>query len=171
MSYAYITGLVVGVALAAAILFFVGKRLHTDGSRKPKYDERQELLRGRGYKIAFFVTLVYLVIYGLLLQKVFAPLPGAFLGIVLGVTVYASYTIWKDAYFALNEKRRGYMLLFAVIALINILGGAGQLDTMMMNGVVTGGGSINFMCAALMLVVLVELAIKGFVSCKEKDAE
>lgn len=170
-SYAWIAGFVVGLLLVAVVGVVFARFAHTDGKRKPKFDERQELIRGRGYKYAFFTLLVYLVAYGVIGYAWFAPLAGAFLGLVIGVGVYACYTIWHDAYFALNEKRRMYILLDALIFVINAAAGISNVleGRVMENGVVTGGGSLNLMCAVLFLVVLVALLVKEIASRREED--
>lgn len=170
-SFAYIAGVAVGILLVAVVMFIFNRKAHTDGARKPRFDERQELVRGRGYKYAFFTLMVYLVAYGVIGYTWFAPLVGAFLGLVIGVGVYACYTIWQDAYFALNEKRRMYILLDALIFAINAAAGVSNIlqGRVMENGVVTGGGSLNLMCAVLFLVVLVALLCKEIASRREED--
>lgn len=170
-SIAYMAGVVVGILVVAVAMYFFGRHAHTDGARKPKFDERQELVRGRGYKYAFFTLLVYLVVYGMIGYSWFAPLAGAFLGIVIGIAVYAGYTIWHDAYFALNEKRRMYIILFAVITVINGAAGISNIlqGRIVENGIITGGGSINLMCAVLCMVVLVMLLIKEIASHREEE--
>ena len=170
-SFGWIAGFVVGLLLVAVVMFIFNRKAHTDGARKPRFDERQELVRGRGYKYAFFALLVYLVAYGVIGYTWFAPLAGAFLGLVIGVGVYACYTIWQDAYFALNEKRRMYILLDALIFAINAAAGVSNIlqGRVMENGVVTGGGSLNLMCAVLFLVVLVALLCKEIASRREED--
>ena len=170
-SFAYIAGVAVGILLVAVGMYFFGRKAHTDGARRPKFDERQELIRGRGYKYAFFALLVYLVAYGVIGYTWFAPLAGAFLGLVIGVGVYACYTIWQDAYFALNEKRRMYILLDALIFVINAAAGVSNVleGRVMENGVVTGGGSLNLMCAVLFLVIMVMLLIKEIASRREDE--
>lgn len=170
-SFAWIAGFVVGLLLVAVVMFIFNRKAHTDGARKPKFDERQELIRGRGYKYAFFTLLVYLVAYGAIGYAWFAPLAGAFLGVVIGVAVYAGYTIWHDAYFALNEKRRMYILLDALIFVINAAAGVSNVlqGRVVENGVVTGGGSINLMCAGLFLVVLAALLVKEIASRREEE--
>ena len=170
-SIAYIAGVVVGILVVAVAMYFFGRHAHTDGARKPKFDERQELVRGRGYKYAFFCLLAYLVVYGAAGYLVMEPVAGAFLGIMVGVAVYAGYTIWNDAYFAMNEKRRMYIGLFAVITVINAVAGISNIlqGRIVENGIITGGGSINLMCAVLCMVVLVMLLIKEIASRREEE--
>ena len=170
-SFAYIAGVVVGILVVAVAMYFFGRHAHTDGARKPKFDERQELIRGRGYKYAFFCLLAYLVVYGAAGYLVMEPVAGAFLGIMVGVAVYAGYTIWNDAYFAMNEKRRMYIGLFAVITVINAVAGISNCvqGRVIQDGRLSGGGSVNLMCAVLFLVIMVMLLVKEIAARREEE--
>ena len=57
MNIAYIIGVIVGVAVGLVLTFLLIRYSRTDKKIKPKYDERQELIRGRGFKYAFYTRL------------------------------------------------------------------------------------------------------------------
>ena len=65
MNNDYATGLAVGIIVAIVILGIIWK--FSKNKMKGKFDERQELVRGRGYKYACF-TLLGLLTLDLLLE-------------------------------------------------------------------------------------------------------
>lgn len=175
-SVSWLLGFGVGILIAAVVLVLFARKAHTDGCSRPRYDERQELARGRGYKYAFFTILVYEALYGVLRSafgwSLLDDLTGSFVGIFAGIAVYACYAIWHDAYFALNEKRRYYIWLFAVITAINLAVGAGHIvrGELIVDGVIHYANSLNLLCAALFLVVLGTLLAKDIASRREDEA-
>lgn len=72
----FIIGLVLVFAVSALLVLLLLKTTKNDGSIKCKYDERQELVRGRGFKYALFT-----------------------IGAIIGMMVYVIYAIWNEAYF------------------------------------------------------------------------
>lgn len=174
-SFAYIAGFIVGLLLVAVVGFVFARFAHTDGKRKPKFDERQELIRGRGYKCAFFTILWYLVIYEVVKFafdiKIMDDMAEMFAAVILGCGVYAGYTIWHDAYFALNEKRRSYIWLFVAVVVINLSVGIGHIldGSFIVDGQITFGGSANLLCGLMILVVLVMLLVKEIASRREDE--
>ena len=174
-SFAWLAGFVVGLLLVAAVCFLFARKVHTDGARKPKFDERQELVRGRGYKYAFFTLMVYQLLYAVLKTAfgwtVLDEMTELFIGLYLAIGVYACYAIWHDAYFALNEKRVYYIWLFAVIAVIN--GGVGIAHILrgevVVDGVINYVNSMNLLGAVLFLVVLAALLVKEIASRREEE--
>lgn len=174
-SFAYIAGFVVGLLLVAVVGVIFARFAHTDGARKPKFDERQELVRGRGYKYAFFTLIIYQMLYAAVKTgfgwAVLDDITGMFVGLFLSIAVYACYAIWHDAYFALNEKRRYYIGLFAAVTVLNAVIGIGHVarGEFVMDGVVRFSNSLNLMCAVLFLVILAVLLLKEIASRREED--
>lgn len=100
------------------------------------YDEMQQMIRGKAYKVSFFITMIFLAIYflyDLFWGDSFIRLSSsilAFVAIVLGVTAYISYSIWNNAYIQVNQKGTGIFIVYAVIALINLLAFSMELEKM-----------------------------------------
>lgn len=73
---------------------------------KRKYDERQMYEQGRGYFFGFWALIIYLafiVLFEMGFEKeLLSSASKCYLGIILGITVYVSYCIFKDAYFPLG---------------------------------------------------------------------
>ena len=164
-----ITGLVVGL-VAIVIVAVISKIKNKE--IKCKYDERQELVRGKGFKYAFFTLLVYDVIYGLVCELGISMSIDAFtenvIGILIGTMVYAVYTIMNDGYFAINRNPKKVVSSLLVIGLANLTIGltqySGHVDV---EGYTPG--LINVACAVAFMVIGGVLLIKNRLSAREDD--
>lgn len=174
MNNAMAIGIGCGIVVALIITFILLLVMKTDGSLKCKYDERQELVRGRGFKYGFFTLLIYFAVYGYLgiaLEKLPVDhMTGCFVGILLGVLVCACYQIWNEGYFALNENRRRVLIIFAVVAVVNFLiAGRNMMHgEMVHNGVLTIH-SLNLFCGLMFIIIAVVLFLKDRLGAKEEE--
>lgn len=165
-------GLILGVLVGLGLVVFILKTTKTDGSIDCKYDERQELARGKGFKLAFFVLLLYNAFFAgmtICLEKTFiSPDTAAILGICIGIAAYVGYCIWNDAYFALNENRSRLVVAFTIAFLANLLLGIVGVyqGEIIKEGVLTFR-STNFMVAGLGLFVAVMCLLKNIRDKKE----
>lgn len=173
MNIAYIIGVIVGVAVGLVLTFLLIRYSRTDKKIKPKYDERQELIRGRGFKYAFYTSLVY---FGLLTLTIFCLTeivqPGVltFLGVCLSVLVYAGYCVWHEAYFALNENPKRVMIAFSVSGLFNVVIGLSNLhDVTSLQSADATPGLINLTCAVLVLGIFLILLAKHIANRRRED--
>ena len=156
-----IIGLVVGVFIVIIILKLTKK----DGKLKCEYDERQDAVRGKGYRLSFSVLAIYNFLYGfygILIEKPFLdPFVAMMFGICLSVAVHVSYCIWHDAYFSLNENPKKVLFAFAAIAIFNLLIGAIGIreGNMIRDGVITFR-SVNLICGMMFIVIFIALLAK-----------
>ena len=167
-----IAGLLISICLTVVFLALItkGKKMQS-----PKYDERQELERGRGFKYAFFFLLIYflLLIVAFDVTDTVTPDYCALigLGIITGIAIYVVYCIWHEAYFALNQKTIPVMILFGFIGLFNLGIAIGSY----VNGVMIRNGRfgvniLNLYCALLFLAVFVATLLKKFADSHGKSA-
>jgi hypothetical protein len=170
MALGVLTGVIFGLVLVGLLLKFTKK----DGSIKCKFDERQALIRGTGFKMSFFTLLVYDAVYGLIgimIDKQFMDTCTAMIiGICLSVAVYAVYCIWNDAYFSLNENPKRLLVAFGFIAVFNFMIGIINI----MNGEVSTNGMLNFrianfICGILFIVIFIALAARKMKNRVEKE--
>ncbi|MGN0277283.1 MAG: hypothetical protein ACI4CZ_08820 [Hominisplanchenecus sp.] len=173
MSY-YGMGVVCGILVGLLLMVVFLKLTKTDGSLKCKYDERQQLVRGKGFQYAFFTLMIYDVLFGIR-EEVFGfrlveDMTGVFIGIILGCMVYAVYCIWHDGYYSLNENRGRVQIVFLLIGLVNFLLSLRGIihGTMMEDGVLTAPFS-NLFCAVLMFALCGVTFVKGRIAGKETD--
>ena len=166
MSTAYILGFIVGVALVAVVCLILGFVFKKKRCNSENYDERQNLVRGKAYKIGFFTLLIYNGIYMMiaaLWPNFFMEAPAAaFLGIVIAVAVFGSYCIWHDAYLGLSENPKQIFILFGVIMALNFVCGIHHITEgdVIVNGVLTFN-SLNLLCGVLFLILFVVFGLKA----------
>lgn len=169
LAIAVAIGLVVGL-LVAVIIIAISKKTDTV---KADYDERQELVRGKGFKYGFFTMLLSDVLLCLLYSfelTWFAQLEVALiLSAIAGVIVYACYCVLNDGYFALNENRKMLLIFFAlagainlVLGIINICNGYGFADgrfTM---------ASTNLFCGIMVMILFATILYKQIKESREE---
>ena len=168
MLFVFLTSLCLVVLILALI---------TKGSGwRERYDERQELERGRGFKYAFFTMLVYflVMIYMDAAGLSFAADTSLLYccGILLGILVYMVYCVWHESYFALNQNMRSCMFAFGIIGLSNFLIGLINLidGTLVENGRLTVR-IVNPLCSFLFFALFLTSLLKKIVSSKGESAD
>ena len=173
-SFSYIIGFAVPFLVIAAALYIFSRHAHTDGRRRPRYDERQELIRGRGYQYAFYTVICAMMVYALA-KQVFGwdfadSMTETFAAVLLGIAVYAGYAVWHEAYFALNEKRKSYVWLFVVIGVINLGIGLRHIfaGDILAEGRIVFDGAANLLCGVLFLTVLAVLLVREIALRREE---
>ena len=146
--------LAVGIALGLVIAVLLVKYANKDHAVKSKYDERQEAVRGKAYRYAFYSILIYEALMLVLeVGQISLPLPSYvlhFAGIIVGCLVLAGYSIWNDVYWGLNNTRKRYAVIFLVCAALNAI-----------PVVFTILGKATFDAAWLNAIVLIMLAVVG----------
>lgn len=164
-SFGLVFGLVIG--LVAAVLLI--KYMRTDKKIKGHYDERQKILIGQGYRCGFYAVLIYNGIYFITAEmtarSIFDTPTSAFMNIFIGVLTFSIYCIWKEAYFSINDSHKRYIIILIVCLLINAAGtiGIALNAPIIENGVLTYR-SLNLLCALLVLLILLTLAVKAAVT-------
>lgn len=172
--FGFIFGVVVsGLLLGSGVLIGM-KKSKTDGRLFAKYDERQQLVRGKGWKYGFFTMVGADAIYAVVVDILgFVPchsVVSATASIILGVMVYCVYCIMHDGYYGLNENRRTCNMIFLFIGLANLV-----ISIMgIIHGEVIVDGQIslkatNLLCAILMFVILGASIIKEAIEKKEES--
>ena len=90
------------------------------------YDERQELIRGKGYALGFWVMLIYYMSYWFSLYNIDEDIGNklieygytlAFIGLFLGLTSTTVYSILNDAYFTAKQKPKSFLFVSLFMAL------------------------------------------------------
>ena len=160
-----LTGLAVGLLVGIILLIVILKATKKDGKIKCRYDERQEITRGKAFKYGFFTLIVCNFLYGIgnsLGERVYVdPMAGMFLSICIGITVYASYCIWHESYFSLNENPKRVIIAFVAIGLFNAVIGVHNIcDGSFVEDGVIGFHCTNLICSAVMFVIVGVIAAK-----------
>lgn len=161
----YLVGVGIGVAIGLIVVAVILKVTRNDGGIRCKFDERQAIIRGKGYQYGFISLVICNILYALL-SATDLKLPvdldmAVFLGIFISIVVMISYLIWHDAYFALNERRPRVMIAFMLIAALNLwLGVKSILEGRAVRDGVLTGGSLNLFCGILFIIIFVVLLAK-----------
>lgn len=174
----YNLGFLAGGILAAIIgvvfIYILRKYTRTDNATKCKYDERQQLVRGIGFKYGFFTFTFYNIAAAALIslrKKQYIDHAALMLiGILISTFVYAVFCIWKEGYFSLNENPKYVIITFSAIALLNFgIGWRSYLRGLMFeNGVLTSH-CINFLCGILIILLFPVMAAKHISKQKEEE--
>lgn len=176
MNMAYTLGVIVGILVGVIFIVVFVKWTKIDGKVRCKWDERQLLIRGNGYKYAFFTVIILLILYVLLGESIVRfPMnyqATSFCIIVLGVAVDVVYCIWKGAYFSLNENRKRVLILFAVVGAFNMAIG---IRNIMSGEALTDGvlnaDSMNLFCGLLFVIIFLTLLFRMVIPDRELNEE
>ena len=171
--YSMIAAMFLGalIGLSATALLLTLSKNGTDF--KCKYDERQELLQGRAFKYAFYTLLIYLVFpIFFAIGDIRIPAEQSVVlsvGMVFSISVFAVYSIWKEAYFSLNENKTKLLLSFSFFILFNLIIGLWSASSgeLIENGILTYR-CINLLFAIWGICLLIEIFVKQILSKKEE---
>lgn len=167
-----VTGAVVGLLLTWVIL----RVTKTNQNARCEFDERQQLARANGYKYGFWTLLTISALYGFSeVAEVSLPVEPEtviFLAITFALVVQASYWIWHDAYFALNENRTRAMIALALVSAFNLWIGASnvQKNGLMEDGKLSGS-CVNLICGAQIIAICAVLWAKQLNAKGAEDEE
>ena len=134
-------------------------------NQTPKYDERQEIVRGKAYKYAFFTMLIFGALYmycslfvgrELLLASV-----ALMIDMFIGLVVYVVYCIWNEAFATINGISKSYIIFLACTVVLNLGNAIGTIKdgSIIANGTLTLD-SISLVCAISLTIVLVTMLVK-----------
>ena len=168
----FVVGLIVGLVLV--VIFF--KIANTDKKIKSEYDERQQRIRGKAYKYAFYTMIMYHVFkIGLSFTGISIPVEpyvSEFFGIFLGCTVLGAYCVWNDVYWGLNNDKKRYFIIFGICLLLNLipvvmpaLSGEFERDG------IGGAPMMNILVIIMMAILIIEMGIKHLIDKNKEDEE
>ena len=176
MSNSYAAGLAFGIVTALIIFALIWK--FSKKSMKGTFDERQELVRGRGYKYASF-TMLALLVLDLLLESLeaFETLPvtrtlAIFIMILAGVMVYALYCIKNDSYFGVGTDSRTYRAVMWIVIVCNAVSGfTGLKEGAMEDGKLAFGPCASLLFCLAFVIIMISIGIKQRNAAAEEAEE
>ena len=156
----YVAAIVVMVVVSAMIVI-IRKKL--DSTNK-NYDERQILIRGKGYMISFMTVLLLLFIYAGffygMTKDIVSPQLVIFAIGFIGITVYVIYCILGDAYLQVGQNPKKWIILMVFVIISNTLVAIKESDQGFTAQGLATGLAINSIIAILFTVILVVFLIK-----------
>ena len=176
MSTSNAAGLAFGIVTALIIFAVIWK--FSKKSMKGTFDERQELVRGRGYKYASF-TMLSLLVIDLLLESLdaFETLPvtrmlAIFIMILAGVMVYALYCIKNDSYFGVGTDSRTYRAVMWIVIVCNAVSGfTGLKEGAMEDGKLAFGPCASLLFCLAFVIIMISIGIKQRNAAAEEAEE
>ncbi|MBO4818562.1 MAG: hypothetical protein J5528_00340 [Firmicutes bacterium] len=173
--------LIVMITLAGIVLVAVFWFVTKGTFDKAKYDERQLIEKGKGSTYALYTIIAYMLALflldaaELLNRNMMTPM---YMGaVMLGVTVGAVYSIWKECYFALNQNKPRYILLMSLVGLFNA--GFGIFDIVIAKKMASAGSPIyyrllrfgicGFELAAAFMVIAIAIFLKHRADQREEE--
>ena len=176
MSTSYAAGLAFGIVTALIIFAVIWK--FSKKSMKGTFDERQELVRGRGYKYASF-TMLSLLVLDLLIESsgAFETLPvtrtlAIFIMILAGVMVYALYCIKNDSYFGVGTDSRTYRAVMWIVIVCNAVSGlTGLKEGAMVDGKLSFGPCASLLFCLAFVIIMISISVKQRSAAKEEAEE
>ena len=137
-----------------------------------QYDERQKLVRGKGYQISFITVILLNFLYACFLYGITKDIVAPQLVVMaigfIGVMVYSVYCVFNDAYLQVGQNY-GYgrwSALLVLVVIVNLIAAYfNREEGIIVNGFATGF-SMNLMIAIIFLVILVSVMIKAILDKK-----
>ncbi len=166
----YALGIIAGFVLVFLVCLFAHLYRKKKGKPTNDYDERQKAIQGVAYKYSFFTVIAYYVANGLFCNffgNWLDTMSMNFVGICLGVVVFAGYAIVKDAYVSLSGNLTKYVIIFLAVSVINFVCYFGNT--------VSGDSDetffINLVCGITFLIVTIIAVIKIIIDKKADKKE
>lgn len=161
------------LAWSAYLIFAAAKRLPRR-EQKQRFDERQIAAQGAAYKTAFWTMLAYYLLYAIVCgagELVWCDqFLGMFLGVIVGVTVFALICIFRDAYFSPDQSSASVVVMINVLCIIQ--GGFGLLHlsdgTVVEDGILTADATQLFLFL-MGLIIDVGLFVKHRMEKREEQ--
>ncbi len=113
-------------------LISVSDRLFSkkDVSDRKDFDERQEIVRSKGYRYAFYILMCYTffkMLWDIARKAGEEHIILGFGAVCLAFVVHASYSVWNDGYFPLKKNPKGGIAMLFVLAASEVIFGAAEL--------------------------------------------
>ncbi len=169
-------GAAVGILIGIVLVVIIFKIANKNHKVKSEYDERQEIARGKGFRLAFYTIVIYAAINVVLgmaeLSLPMDPAVMAFSYIIVGALVDVEYCIWNDCYWGMNNNKVRYTIAFMIIGLINLIVpiGAAINGGLILDGVLSTPG-INLLCSVLLITMGITMGLKEFVDSRRVSSE
>ena len=165
---ARIIGVMTGIIVGLIVAVFVFRYVHRNKKLYTEYDEMQRQIRGEGYKYAFYAVLILEAVLCVLTMGMELPAEQHvihFFVIFVGVTVQASYCIWKGAYVGQNTNLPRYIILMTVVSVLNLFSAfmAWRSGELIVDGKFREP-AINLLCGLM-------FAVLGIVALAKKTAD
>ena len=183
-SVSYVLGMICGVVSVFLILLIVSlviKAKYPDTRlfrfcRNRDYDERQLAVRGRAAGYAYVALALTVFAYGwatlMFDLKMIEPFLAIFICIIFSVAVYVLICIFQGAYFSRIENPKAFIILFFVLAALNLLSGIHfLLDGELIENGVLGLNSVNLVVGVLLVIIDIAVIVKSRMDSRAEEID
>ena len=175
---AWIIGFIFGMILAIIVYCIIGKRRRESGhtSNPCEYDERQNIVRGQAFKLAYLTAIGLAIAIGLLDMIFDLRQLGLFTFAIIilwvSICVFTAHAVLHDAYFTLRKRRRPMTSIFLTLGIVNV---ALAIDGIVDNGWIIDGAlsmhCTNLITGASLLCLGCVMLFKTYLDRKAADEE
>ena len=155
------------ICFGLGIALFSMKKMNKDHKVKTKYDERQLKIRGDAFKYGFFATLITNGLVMALAASDFEKFLGMnayFIPIFVGIVTQMTYSVFKDAYFGLNNQRKSFLTFIAFIGLLNFaIAILATVNGELIEDGILQAPFLNYLCGGLFVILAGELFVKNLI--------
>lgn len=159
------------VLFVLAVLIVISTK-DKNGNKEQEYDERQKLIAFEGWRRAAITGIVLNMVFGLLFAWMDdLPFDASFIlvmNVYISCAVYALYGIFNGSYFGIQNKWKRSLVLFCILAVLDIAAGIFQISTeFSQDGRLTLMNSSTLMLGILFAVIACGILIETFRERKE----
>lgn len=171
-------GSVVGIGVIVGVLIGLVVLILCNSNRKIKtdYDERQEAIRGKGFKYSAYTAWILLVIYMLAeINEINLHMNSDVVALtifIISAMVQVSHSIWNDAYWGENNNIRTYAIVLTICLIINVSASIASITnhTLIVDGNVTWR-AISVECSLVVIITGIQAIIRGITEKKKLGSE
>lgn len=158
-------GIIFSILFIALLLiaYFIRSKYSKENIKH--YDERQNMIRGKGYELSFFTVILLNMFYSCFLfgftKDIVSPQFVVMAIVFIGILVYTVFCIWNDAYVQVGQKMTRWIALIVLVIIINGYCAVkdGRERGLLVNGFATGS-SVNALIAITFSLILIAYFIK-----------
>lgn len=145
--------------------------------RKAAYDERQKYMQSIAYKYGFYTLILAVIGNGFIKYYIKSswatPLAESFIIICIGLIVFFSICVFKDAYFSYSEAPqkniRRSILLFTLIGIINLYSGIMNQQELITQHMNTKFNNVNLISGIMILTADIIIIIRVIIEHLKKE--
>ena len=173
MSTTYIIGFIVGIICVVLVCAFKRNVLHQKG-RNEDLDERQKIINGQAYKIAFFTLMAANLVYAFVESNLETVHINNFVGIFAcycaSIMAYAGYSIFHDSYYGIKNQDKRYLTFFTLMGIVCGISAVIQIakGNLVEDGVI-GDTGMFICCSVLMLSIVIMTLIHKAIRKNDED--
>ena len=168
-------GIAVGVFVASLLVLF-RNRLSKD--KQDCYDERQVIVRGKGYQYAFFTTMGLLMLYATFAEPIEKYLEAGIIPLAIllfSILISMGYCLFHDAFWGLSSKKnkRIAITVWALFSVLNVFNTVENIspDKIWIAGRLSSRFMVPLLLSIFLAIALILMVLKNRMKHDEERGE